>query len=121
MAMQRTTVQRQTLAHSQPVLPAKVSAGRDTSVGRSFDFGGSGRITGQTLVKDGGPEVPTRARVRLLRMRDGVIARETWSDPATGAYSFAGLDTAQQFVALAQKPDGAYEPVAGGPLTPQLP
>lgn len=85
------------------------------------EFGGAGTVTGQTLVKDGGPEVPTRARVRLLRARDGLLARETWSDPVTGAYSFAGLDTAQQFVALAQRPDGAYEPVAGGPLTPQVP
>lgn len=90
-------------------------------VARDMEFGGPGTITGQTLVKDGGPEVPTRARVRLLRARDAALARETWSDPATGAYSFAGLDTATPFVALAQKPDGAYEPVAGGPLTPQVP
>ena len=109
------------LAASSPVPAAQVRSNAASRLARDMEFGGPATITGQTLVKDGGPEVPARARVRLLRARDGLLARETWSDPATGAYSFAGLDTGQQFVALAQKPDGAYEPVAGGPLTPQVP
>ena len=119
---QTTPATRRHLAYSSAIAPgATVRSDRENLLARDMEFGGAGTITGQTLVKDGGPEVPTRARVRLLRVRDGVLARETWSDPATGAYSFAGLDAAQQFVALAQKPDGAYEPVAGGPLTPQVP
>lgn len=117
----RTPADLSRCAFSASVPAAKVRSNAANRLARDMEFGGAGIITGQTLVKDGGPEVPTRARVRLLRARDGVPARETWSDPATGAYSFTGLDTGQQFVALAQKPDGAYEPVAGGPLTPQLP
>lgn len=119
---QTTPATRRHLAYSSAI-PATtaVRSNRASQWARDMEFGGAGTITGQTLVKDGGPEVPTRARVRLMRARDGVPARETWSDPSTGTYSFTGLDTAQQFVALAQKPDGSYEPVAGGPLTPQVP
>ena len=117
-----TPATRRHLAYSSAIAPgATVRGDRENLLARDMEFGGAGTIAGQTLVKDAGPEVPTRARVRLLRARDGVLARETWSDPTTGAYSFTGLDTTQQFVALAQKPDGTYEPVAGGPLTPQVP
>lgn len=109
------------VAFSSPVPAASVRWQGASLLARDMEFGGAGTIAGQTLLKDGGPEVPTRARVLLLRKRDSLLARETWSDPATGAYSFTDLDPAQQFIALAQKPDGAYEPVAGGPLTPQVP
>lgn len=117
----RTWPQRARTAFSAPVPAASVRGQGASLMARDNEFGGPGTITGQTLVKDGGPEVPTRARVVLLRARDKLVAREMWSDPVTGAYSFAGLDTDQQFIALAQKPDGAYEPVAGGPLTPKVP
>ena len=112
---------RQTIAASAPVPAASVRGPQASRMARDMEFGGAGTVTGQTLVKDGGPEVPTRARVRLLRARDGLLARETWSDPVTGAYSFAGLDVNQEFIGMAQHPGGAFEPVSGGPLVPKVP
>jgi hypothetical protein len=85
---------------------------------RDMEFGGKGTIYGTTKIK-GTPDTPTKARVRLLRDRDGLLARETWSDPATGAYSFTEIDTAQKFTVLAQDLNGAFRPVAASQLTPE--
>jgi hypothetical protein len=61
-----------------------------------------------------------KSRVRLLRQRDGLLARETWSDPVTGAFAFDGLDEHQQFIALAEDGSGAYAPVAADRRVPEV-
>ena len=84
------------------------------------EFGGAGRIFGSTKIK-GTPNLPTKARVRLLRDRDGLLARETWSDPTTGAFAFDGIDTNQKFTTLAADANGDFRPVAANQLTPEVP
>ena len=66
---------------------------------KDMEFGGPGRIWGTTKAK-GTPNVPTRSRVVLLRQRDKALARETWSDAATGAFEFRNIDTRQCRVLL---------------------
>lgn len=87
---------------------------------RDVEFGGAGHIYGTTKIK-GTPNLPTKARVRLLRDRDALLARETWSDPATGAFDFPGIDTSQKFTALAADVNGDFRPVAANQLTPEVP
>lgn len=89
----------------------KVASALDT------EFGGAGRIYGTTKTKN----APTKARVRLLRDRDGLLARETWSDPVTGEFDFPGIDTSQKFTALAADANGDFRPVAANQLTPEVP
>jgi hypothetical protein len=103
---------------SAPVDPVRIASPNRVRMARDMEFGGGGTIYGTTKIK-GTPNTPTKARVRLLRDRDGLLARETWSDPATGAYSFTGIDTAQKFTALAQDLNGSFRPVAASQLTPE--
>jgi hypothetical protein len=109
---------RALIVSSAPVDPVRIASPNRVRMALDMEFGGSGTIYGTTKIK-GTPNTPTKARVRLLRDRDGLLARETWSDPATGAYSFTGIDTAQQFTVLAQDLNGAFRPVAASQLTPE--
>jgi hypothetical protein len=63
------------------------------------NYGGAGRIDGTVTIK-GSPNYAVRRRVLLLVDRDGFCLAETWSDPATGAYSFTDVDPAQRYTVL---------------------
>lgn len=111
---------RATTAASAPVPAHSMRRSPDPMLARDVEFGGAGRIwgTAETEIAPGN-KVPTKARISLLRQRDRLLARETWSDPVTGAWEVHGLDTSQQFIALAQDPSGAYRPVAADQTTPE--
>ena len=86
---------------------------------RDIEFGGPGTVYGTTKTK-GMPNLPTKARVVLLHQRSKQPVRETWSDPVTGAFVFSGIDTSQQFLALAEDAEGHFRPVAANRLTPEV-
>lgn len=86
---------------------------------RDVEFGGVGRIFGTTAIK-GAPDLPTRARVLLLRQHDKSVARETWSDAATGAYEFRNIDASQKWLVLAEDGAGNFRPVAASNLTAEV-
>lgn len=68
---------------------------------RSFDgLGGNGRVRGTVKEKHTPSNVPVFRRVRLIRERDGLVIRETWSDPTTGAYDFQRIDEAEAYTVL---------------------
>lgn len=90
-----------------------------TLMAKDVEWGGNARIWGTTKAK-GTPNVPTKARVVLLHQRSKLPVRETWSDPVTGAFVFAGIDTSQQFLALAEDAEGHFRPVAANRLTPEV-
>lgn len=105
---------------SSPVIAwkgAEVPAGMSAAgcvVARDMELGGRARISGTVGIagQGGAPDTMVKSRVRLLRQRDGLLARETWSDPHTGAFAFDGLDERQQFIAMAEDGSGVYAPVA---------
>ena len=86
---------------------------------RDVEHGGAGTIYGTTKTK-GTPNLPTKARVVLLHQRSKLPVRETWSDPVTGYFEFRGIDTNQQFLALAEDAEGHFRPVAANRLTPEV-
>jgi hypothetical protein len=59
-------------------------------------FNGNGEIRG-TVTELG---IPGRYRVRLYAQDTGLLAKEVWSDPLTGAYSFPNLTTTREFFVL---------------------
>jgi len=99
-------------ARAQPVRHFAAQMARDA------EFGGSGTLTGTTMLA-GQPDAPTRARVSILRMRDKKLARQVWSDAATGAWRVNGLDTERtRYVALAEWPSNPDDPATEGYLRP---
>lgn len=59
----------------------------------TFDMEDAGafRIVGTVKEKNTPANTPLRRRVQLFNQRSGRLIRETWSDAATGAYSFNGI------------------------------
>lgn len=83
--------------------------------------GGNGTIAA-TVKKDADPtDLPLRRRVRLIREIDGRVIRETWSDAATGAYVFSGIDAQQTYTVVAYDHEHNYRAVIADNLTPEVP
>lgn len=81
---------------------------------------GVGTVYGTTEI-DGTPDAPLRARVRLIRERDGLVYRETWSDGATGAYRFDGVDELETYTVLTYHPTRDRRAVVADGITPEVP
>lgn len=60
---------------------------------------GVGRVRG-TIKEKGTVNTPLHRKVRLIREKDGLVIREAWSDPVTGAYDFKYVDEAQTFTVI---------------------
>jgi hypothetical protein len=82
-------------------------------------YGGDGRVAGTVKVK-GAPDYAVYRRVRLIRERDGVFIRETWSHPVTGAYVFDGVDRTQKYTVLSYDHTFNFRAVVADNLTPEV-
>ncbi|MDP1980468.1 LamG domain-containing protein [Undibacterium sp.] len=82
-------------------------------------FGGRGRISGVTKVK-GTPDAAVSTRVRLIREKDGLLVRETWSDPVTGAFTFANIAHGIKYTVLTYDHNHNERAVVADNLTPEL-
>jgi hypothetical protein len=87
---------------------------------RSFDtyavrldiyFSGKGRITGTVKQKATPSNVPLRRRVFLLDETTNLIVRDTWSDAATGAYSFDAIDMNRRYTVITYDYENNYRAV----------
>ncbi len=85
--------------------------------GVDMEHGGHGRIIGTTQ-NAGTPDYPVARRVRLFRKRDGVLARETWSD-AAGNYAFNNLRDDIAYVVTSHDHTGLYNAVIADSITPE--
>lgn len=82
------------------------------------EHGGRGRIVGTVKAK-GETNYPVARRVRLLRKRDGALARETWSD-AAGNYVFDHLRHDVTYILMSHDHTGLYNAVIDDAITPDL-
>lgn len=88
---------------------------------RDVEFGGRGVVSG-TVKRDADPvDLPMHRRVRLFDERSGLLVREAWSEAATGAYSFAGIDAARTYTVVAYDHEHAYRAVIADNMTPEVP
>lgn len=85
---------------------------------RDFEFGGFGRVAG-TVKEDGSPDVPVKRRVRLHREQDGLLVREVWSHPVTGAYSFDYIDATKVYTVITYDYEHDYRAVIADNITPE--
>lgn len=99
-------------AHATGALQGSVTA-------RDVEFGGRGVVSG-TVKRDADPvDLPMRRRVRLFDERSGLLVREAWSEAATGAYSFAGLDATRTYTVVAYDHEHHYRAVIADNMTPE--
>jgi len=80
-------------------------------------FGGAGRITGTVKIT---PNLPTHRKVRLIHEATGILIAETWSDAATGTYSFTHLDPTQTYTVIGFDYTQAYRAVIADRIVPEL-
>lgn len=109
---------RTTAAHVGAISPAVRPGVSTFRTLKHFYFGGLFKVTGTVKRKGTPSNIPTRARVRLYRDRDGLFVAETWSDATTGAYAFDYIASGYTYSAVAYDPTLAYRAVVGDRLTP---
>ena len=80
---------------------------------------GTGTVYGTTEIK-GTPDAPLRARVLLLREKDGKVIREMWSDPVTGAYRFDDVDAGEVYTVLTYHPTRDKRAVVADGIIPEV-
>jgi hypothetical protein len=78
---------------------------------------GRGRVRGTVKVT---PNTPVYRKVRLIRERDGVVIREQFSPPVTGAYDFKFIDELQKWTVVSYDYETLYRAVIADNLTPEL-
>lgn len=84
---------------------------------RDLEHDGSGRIVGTTS-NEGSPNYRVSRRVRLFRKRDGLLAREGWSD-AGGNYAFNSIRQDVDYVVVSHDHTGLYNAVIADSITPE--
>ena len=67
----------------------------------------------------GEPDYPVARRVRLLRKRDSVLARETWSDSA-GNFEFLNVRHDIEYMLVSHDHTGLYNGVISDLVTPDM-
>jgi hypothetical protein len=82
------------------------------------EHGGRGQIVGTTH-NVGTPNYPVSRRVRLFRKRDGVLAREVWSDTA-GNYAFNKIRHDIKYVVNGHDHTGLYNAEVSDSLEPEV-
>ena len=81
---------------------------------------GVGRVHGTVQLKGEPSNTPLKRRVRLIRERDGLQVRETWSDPVTGAYEFNFIDELQTWTVISYDHTRDKRAVIADALVPDL-
>jgi hypothetical protein len=81
--------------------------------------GGNGRIVGSVAIK-GSPNAPVQRRVRLFNEKTGVLVREVFSDPVTGAYEFLYVSMDHKYTVVTFDYDNNYRAVVADNITAEF-
>ena len=81
---------------------------------------GVGRVYGTVARKTDPANTPLKRKVRLLRERDGLVVRETWSDANTGQYEFRYIDELQTWTVIAYDYEQSFNAVIADGITPEI-
>lgn len=99
------------------VTPIKLAG---TTKLKDVNYGGRGLISGTVKLKASPANVPLHCRVWLVRERDAMVIRETWSDATTGAYAFPYIDETQRYSVLSYDHTGDKRAVIANNLTAEV-
>ena len=76
-------------------------------------YGGAGKIVGTVF---DAPNTPVERRVRLFDEKSGILVRQTWSNPATGAYIFENVQMSRRYTVIGYDHTGIYRGVIADSL-----
>lgn len=88
---------------------------------RDHYFSGTGRISATVKKRVDRVDVPVRRHVYLFDEATHILVRDTWSDAATGAYTFDQIDPTRHWLVLADDWRQEYRAVAADRLTAEPP
>ncbi len=77
----------------------------------NINHSGGGKITGTVKQKAGSTNTPVCRRVVLVDEKTLTVARETWSDPVTGAYTFNQVALERPFTVFSYDHTGGFRAV----------
>jgi hypothetical protein len=101
-----------------PQITPPIYLGVETGSVKDYTTGvlgqGIGRVRGTVKVT---PSTPVFRKVRLIREKDGLVIREKWSDPITGAYDFQYVDEVQTYTVISFDHQHNYRAVLADNLT----
>ncbi|MFZ6655671.1 LamG domain-containing protein [Undibacterium sp. TJN19] len=86
---------------------------------RAIGIDGEGKISGTTKLK-GTPDTPVSEQVRLIREPDGLLVRETRSDPLTGGYEFRNINATYKYTVVSYFTGRDKRAVIADNLTPEI-
>lgn len=86
---------------------------------RNVYQGGNGRIVGSVAIK-GSPNTPVQRRVRLFNEKTGLLVREVFSDPITGAYEFLYVSMDHKYTVVTFDYDNNYRAVVADNITAEF-
>jgi hypothetical protein len=86
---------------------------------RNMYLGGNGRIVGSVAIK-GSPNTPVQRRVRLFNEKTGMLVREVFSDPATGAYEFLYVSMDHKYTVVTFDYDNNYRAVVADNISAEF-
>jgi hypothetical protein len=81
--------------------------------------GGNGRIVGTVGIK-GSPNTPVQRRVRLIDEKTGLLVREVFSDPVTGAYEFLYVAMDHKYTVMTYDYENNYRAVVADNITAEF-
>lgn len=107
-----------TAGPQSPIAADAVSAAFGARKVRDMQYGGDGTITGSVKVAGTPSNVPVSRKVRLIRDVDAICIRETWSDPVTGAYTFADIERSVSYTVLSYDYTESFRAVVADRVVP---
>jgi hypothetical protein len=100
------------------IMPLNIQTVQNLPVWFTYDPDvGALTLTG-TVAERGTPNAPLRRRVNLIEQITGRVIRETWSDAATGAYSFPNIMGGRKYTVVSYDHTGFYRAVIADSLEP---
>ena len=62
------------------------------------------------------PNTPVERRVRLFDEKSGILVRQTWSNPGTGAYVFENVQMSRRYTVIGYDHTGIYRGLSADSL-----
>lgn len=106
------------VAISSYMTPSTRVVSQPKGINVDMEDGGEYQIAGTVKESSSPADIPIKRRVRLFNEDSGRLVREVWSDPATGAYQFAGIKGNTKYTVVCHDYTLAHRAVVADRIVP---